>query len=209
MSVSIKELRDIFLDNKKRIRSRDGIKHFVEILRQSKFISYIDGNIFLDTVVNGLSKDELAKKYGESKVSRGDISARLIERLSGFVRLYQNSINTLQRKDQEIARLKHRYLLLEQSRYQELQEEEEKESIDSEILSVQINQLNLSNRLLKVLTFAAEVQTVGELLLLGRIKLLGYRNFGKKSQDELDLVMSQFGFAVENRNWVYFKQTNP
>jgi len=212
MNVSIKELRDIFLDNKKRIRSRDAIKHFVEILRQSKFISDKEGNIFLDSVVNGLSKDELAKKYGESKVSRIDISARLIERLSGFVRLYQNNTNISQRKDQEIARLKHKYLLLEQSRYQELQEEEEKakekESIDSEILSIQINQLNLSNRPLKLLTSVVEVQTVGELLLLGRIKLLGYRNFGKKSQDELDLVMSQFGFTVENRNWVYFKQTN-
>ena len=209
MNVSIKELRDIFLDNKKRIRSRDAIKHFVEILRQSKFISDKEGNIFLDSVVNGLSKDELAKKYGESKVSRIDISARLIERLSGFVRLYQNNTNISQRKDQEIARLKHKYLLLEQSRYQELQEEEEKakekESIDSEILSIQINQLNLSNRPLKLLTSVAEVQTIGELLLLGRRKLLGYRNFGKRSQYELDLVMSQFGFIVENSSWVYRK----
>ena len=114
----------------------------------------------------------------------------------------------LRRKDQEIRRLEYKCLLLEQSRYQELQEEEEKEFVDSEILSVQINQLNLKNRPLKVLTSAAEVQTVGELLLLGRIKLSGCRNFGKKSQYELDLVMSQFGFTVENRNWVYFKQTN-
>ena len=207
MNVSIKELRYIFLDNKKRIISRDAINHFVEILKQSKFISDKEGNIFLDSVVNGLSKDELAKKYGESKVSRIDISARLIERLSGFVRLYQNNIDILRRKDQEIRSLKHKYLLLEQGRYDELQEEE-KESVDSEILSIQINQLNLSNRPLKLLTSVVEVQTVGELLLLGRIKLLGYRNFGKKSQDELDLVMSQFGFTVENRNWVYFKQTN-
>jgi len=204
MNVSIKELRYIFLDNKKRIISRDAINHFVEILKQSKFISDKEGNIFLDSVVNGLSKDELAKKYGESKVSRIDISARLIERLSGFVRLYQNNIDILRRKDQEIRSLKHKYLLLEQGRYDELQEEE-KESVDSEILSIQINQLNLSNRPLKLLTSVAEVQTIGELLLLGRRKLLGYRNFGKRSQYELDLVMSQFGFIVENSSWVYRK----
>lgn len=211
MNVSIRELREIFLDNRRRIRSRDAINHFIEILKQSKFISDIDGNIFLDSVVNGLSKDELAKKYGESKVSKIDISAKLIERLSGFVRMYRNNINRLRRKDQEIRGLEYRYLLLEQRRYHELQEEEEKksiESIDSEILSIQINQLNLSNRPLKILTSVAQVQTVGELLLLGRRNLLRNRNFGKKSQDELDLVMSQFGFAVENRNWVYFKQTN-
>ena len=202
MNVSIKELRDIFLDNKKRIRSRDGIKHFVEILRQSKFISDKEGNLFLDSVVNGLSKRELAKKYGESKVSRIDISDKLIERLSGFVRLYQNNINKLRGKDQEIASLKYKCLLLEQGRYLELEEEE---SVDTEILSIQINQLNLSNRPLKLLTSVANVQTIGELLLLGRIKLVRYRNFGKRSQYELDLVMSQFGFIVENSSWVYRK----
>jgi len=52
------------------------------------------------------------------------------------------------------------------------------------------------------------VQTIGELLLLGRIKLVRYRNFGKRSQYELDSVMSQLGFIVENRSWVYRKQTN-
>ena len=211
MNVSIRELREIFLDNRRRIRSRDAINHFIEILKQSKFISDIDGNIFLDSVVNGLSKDELAKKYGESKVSGIDISTKLIERLSGFVRMYRNNVNLLRGKDQKIRDLEYKCLLLKERRYQELQEEEEKksiDSIDSEILSIQINQLNLSNRPLKVLTSVAQVQTIRELLLLKRIHLHGYRNFGKKGQAELDLVMSQFGFAVENRNWVYFKQTN-
>ena len=211
MNVSIKELREIFLDYKKRIRTSDEMYHFIEILKQSKFISDIEGNIFLDRVVNGLSKDELAKKYGESKVSGIDISARLIERLSGFVRLYRNNINKLREKDQEIRSLKCKCLLLEQRCYQELQEEEEKksiDSIDSEILSIQINQLNLSNRPLKILTSVAEVHTIGELLLLGRLYFRRYRNFGERSQDELDFVMSQFGFIVENKSWVYSKQTN-
>ena len=206
MNVSIKELREIFLDYKKRIRTSDEMYHFIEILKQSKFISDIEGNIFLDRVVNGLSKDELAKKYGESKVSGIDISARLIERLSGFVRLYRNNINKLREKDQEIRSLKCKCLLLEQRCSQELQEEEEKksiDSIDSEILSIQINQLNLSNRPLKILTSVAEVHTIGELLLLGRLYFRRYRNFGERSQDELDFVMSQFGFIVENRSWVY------
>ena len=77
-------------------------------------------------------------------------------------------------------------------------EEEVEEEVDEEIMRVRkmleksVEELELSVRSSNCLR-AAEIKTIGELVLKGEPEMLKFRNFGRKSLKEIQDILSEMG----------------
>ena len=78
--------------------------------------------------------------------------------------------------------------------------EEETETEDTEdklqkLLSMPINEIELSVRSANCIK-AADIQTIGDLVCRTEAEMLKYRNFGKKSLDEIKNILSGLGLSL-------------
>ncbi|MDP8236976.1 MAG: DNA-directed RNA polymerase subunit alpha [Candidatus Erginobacter occultus] len=80
----------------------------------------------------------------------------------------------------------------------EFEEEVEKEDGEDKLqklLSMPINEIELSVRSANCIK-AADIQTIGDLVRRTEAEMLKYRNFGKKSLDEIKSILSGLGLAL-------------
>lgn len=94
---------------------------------------------------------------------------------------------------------KHLDLFTDDERYAvEFEEEEETESQKDKllkILSMPINEIELSVRSSNCIK-AAEIKTIGDLVSRSEAEMLKYRNFGKKSLEEIKSILSELGLSL-------------
>ncbi len=79
--------------------------------------------------------------------------------------------------------------------FEEETEEEDQEDKLQKLLSMPINEIELSVRSANCIK-SADIQTIGDLVRKTEAEMLKYRNFGKKSLDEIKSILSGLGLSL-------------
>lgn len=166
-----------------------------ELARQIDVLSDREKMVLCD-IINGYTLEDVGEELGLTRERIRQIFNKALRRFSTALRSYKKLLNEHIELRGEVLRLKAEanakdreiYLLRKKLNIEEQTPEEAKKKV----LFTKITELGLSVRAMNCLK-AADIMTLNELIKTKKTTLLKFRNFGKKTMQEIDKLVKSYG----------------